>query len=155
MERAATILDCDENHRRTGPHCCERPIAIEVAILFEAGRAGNPEASFLHICNRAQLPRSRCLCRQAVSCNLNAMCNRFRSIHEWSEIPRHLPVQTRLNFAFNPNVAPTELVPTFLATRQGPEPVIARFGINVTGKDGKPRPPLLNARTDGMKNGAA
>jgi putative SOS response-associated peptidase YedK len=79
------------------------------------------------------------------------MCNRFRSIHEWSEIPRRLQVRARLNFAFNPNVAPTELVPVFLATRQGdPEPVIARFGINLTGK---PRPPLLNARTDGMKRG--
>jgi putative SOS response-associated peptidase YedK len=82
------------------------------------------------------------------------MCNRFRSIHEWSEIPRRLQVRTRLNFAFNPNVAPTELVPVFLATREGdPEPVIARFGINLTGKDGKLRPPLLNARTDGMKRG--
>ena len=80
------------------------------------------------------------------------MCNRFRSIHEWSEIPRRLQVRTRLNFAFNPNVAPTELVPVFLGTPEGdPEPVIARFGINLTGKDGKPRPPLLNARTDGMK----
>jgi putative SOS response-associated peptidase YedK len=82
------------------------------------------------------------------------VCNRFRSIHEWSEIPRRLQVRTRLNFAFNPNVAPTELVPVFLATLKGdPEPVIARFGINLTGKDGKPRPPLLNARTDGMKRG--
>jgi hypothetical protein len=32
--------------------------------------------------------------------------------------------------------------------------VIARFGINMTGKDGKPRPPLLNARTDGETLGS-
>jgi putative SOS response-associated peptidase YedK len=82
------------------------------------------------------------------------MCNRFRSIHEWSEIPRQLATDARLNFAFNPNVAPSELVPVFVARPdEPPEPVIARFGINMTGKDGKPRPPLLNARTDGIKRG--
>src|SRR4051812_48229673 len=82
------------------------------------------------------------------------MCNRFRSIHEWSEIPRRLHNRARLNFEFNPNVAPTELVPVFIARSDGlPEAVIARFGINLTGKDGKPRPPLLNARTDGMRRG--
>src|SRR3954447_958191 len=68
------------------------------------------------------------------------MCNRFRSIKDWSEIPRRLLTGRRLNFEFNPNVAPTELVP-------------ARFGITLTGKDGKPRQPLLNARTDGMRRG--
>src|SRR4051812_4931348 len=82
------------------------------------------------------------------------MCNRFRSIHEWSEIPRRLQHGPRLNFAFNPNVAPTELVPVFIARSDDPpEAVIARFGINLTGKNGKPRPPLLNARTDGMRRG--
>jgi putative SOS response-associated peptidase YedK len=30
---------------------------------------------------------------------------------------------------------------------------MARFGINKTGPGGKPRPPLLNARTDGMRKG--
>jgi len=38
-----------------------------------------------------------------------------------------------INFAYNPNVAPTEQVPTFLRrTRQ-----LARFGINLPTKDGK------------------
>jgi putative SOS response-associated peptidase YedK len=39
------------------------------------------------------------------------MCNRFRSIKEWSDIPRRFHSGPRLNFEFNPNVAPTELVP--------------------------------------------
>lgn len=82
------------------------------------------------------------------------MCNRFRSIREWSEIPRTLQTRARLNFAFNPNVAPTELVPIFIAQPDGPAtPVIARFGINRIGNDGKPRPPLLNVRTDGLRRG--
>src|SRR5690242_12846232 len=82
------------------------------------------------------------------------MCNRFRSIREWSEIPRILHSGPRLNFAFNPNVAPTELVPVFVAQPDGPPTVvIARFGINKTGKDGRPRPPLLNARRDGLERG--
>jgi putative SOS response-associated peptidase YedK len=82
------------------------------------------------------------------------MCNRFRSIREWSEIPRTLYRGSRLNFDFNPNVAPTELVPIFVAQPDGsPETIMARFGITMTGKEGKPRPPLLNARTDGMRRG--
>lgn len=82
------------------------------------------------------------------------MCNRFRSIHEWSGIPRTLYSGPRLNFDFNPNVAPTELVPVLVAAPDGPaKAVLARFGINLTGRDGKPRPPLLNARTDGMRRG--
>jgi putative SOS response-associated peptidase YedK len=31
--------------------------------------------------------------------------------------------------------------------------VLARFGIHRNGPNGKPRPPLLNARTDGMRKG--
>jgi putative SOS response-associated peptidase YedK len=56
----------------------------------------------------------------------------------------------RINFAFNPNVAPTETVPVLIA---GDGVVIARFGINMAGLGGKPRPPLLNARSDGMQRG--
>jgi putative SOS response-associated peptidase YedK len=82
------------------------------------------------------------------------VCNRFRSIREWSEIPRYLHSGPRLNFEFNPNVAPTELAPILIAQADGPAKcVIARFGISLTGKDGKPRPPLLNARTDGLRRG--
>ena len=43
------------------------------------------------------------------------MCNRFRSIEEWSEIPRDLYIGPRLNFEYNPNVAPTETVPALIA----------------------------------------
>jgi hypothetical protein len=43
------------------------------------------------------------------------MCNRFRSIREWSQIPRDLYSGARINFAFNPNVAPTETVPVLIA----------------------------------------
>ena len=78
------------------------------------------------------------------------MCNRFRSIKEWSDIPRHLHSGPRINFEFNPNVAPTETVPVLIA---GDGVVLARFGIHMTGRGGKARPPLLNARTDGMRKG--
>lgn len=82
------------------------------------------------------------------------MCNRFRSVREWSDIPRRYHSGPRLNFEFNPNVAPTELVPAILArSHVEAETVLARFGINLTGRDGKPRPPLLNARTDGLRRG--
>ena len=78
------------------------------------------------------------------------MCNRFRSIKEWSQIPRQLHSGPRVNFEFNPNVAPTETVPVLIA---GNGLVIARFGINRISAGGKPRPPLLNARTDGIRKG--
>ena len=39
----------------------------------------------------------------------------FRSIREWSDIPRRYHSGPRLNFEFNPNVAPTELVPVLVA----------------------------------------
>lgn len=78
------------------------------------------------------------------------MCNRFRSIHEWSQIPRQLYSGPRVNFEFNPNVAPTEIVPVLIA---GDDVVLARFGIKKSGAGGKPLPPLLNARTDGMRKG--
>ena len=58
------------------------------------------------------------------------MCNRFRSIREWSDIPRHLHSGPRINFEFNPNVAPTELVPVLVA---GEGIVLARFGIHRLG----------------------
>ena len=78
------------------------------------------------------------------------MCNRFRSIREWSDIPRRYHSGPRLNFEFNPNVAPTELVPVLVA-EEGI--VLARFGINRLGSGDRPRPPLLNVRTDGMRKG--
>ena len=55
------------------------------------------------------------------------MCNRFRGIKDWSAIPRTL-TKKLLNFAYNPNVAPTEQVPAFLAERGKPlETKMARF----------------------------
>ena len=82
------------------------------------------------------------------------MCNRFRSLKDWSEVPLLLLIGRLLNFEFNPNVAPTELVPVFLARPEAsPQTVMARFGITIPGKDRKPRQPLLNARTDGMRRG--
>ena len=69
---------------------------------------------------------------------------------EWSDIPRHLHIGSRINFEFNPNVAPTELVPVLVA---GEGIVLARFGIHRLGSGEKPRPPLLNVRADGMRKG--
>ncbi len=71
------------------------------------------------------------------------MFNRFRSIREWSEIPRILHSGPRLNFAFNPNIASTELVPVFVAQPDDPPTVvIACFGINKTGKEWQAAPAL-------------
>jgi putative SOS response-associated peptidase YedK len=81
---------------------------------------------------------------------LLACPNRFRSIKESSDIPRQFRSEPLLNFEFNPNVAPTELVPVLVA-REGV--VLTRFGINRLGSADKPRPPLLNVRTDGMRKG--
>ena len=47
------------------------------------------------------------------------MCNRIRGLKEWSEIPRSL-TRSLINFKYNPNVAPTEQVPAFLAERGKP-----------------------------------
>jgi putative SOS response-associated peptidase YedK len=64
-------------------------------------------------------------------------------------------VRARINFAYNPNVAPTEQVPVFLAERGKPLVTrLARFGINLASSSGKKRPPLLNARTDSLRRGA-
>src|SRR5215475_7698290 len=83
-----------------------------------------------------------------------AMCNRIRGLKEWSEIPRNL-TRPLINFEYNPNVAPTEQVPTFLAERGKPPATrMARFGINLASSGGKRRPPLLNARTDNLRRGS-
>ena len=83
------------------------------------------------------------------------MCNRIRGLKEWSEIPRTL-ARSLINFEYNPNVAPTEQIPTFLAERGKPVVTkLARFGINLPAKDGKRRPPLLNARTDSLRRGSS
>ena len=82
------------------------------------------------------------------------MCNRFRGVREWSEIPRQL-ARARINFDYNPNVAPTEQVPAFLAERGKPLATrLARFGINLASSGRKKRPPLLNARTDSLRRGS-
>jgi putative SOS response-associated peptidase YedK len=82
------------------------------------------------------------------------MCNRIRGLKEWSEIPRTLGARL-INYEYNPNVAPTERVPAFLAERGKPlETRLARFGINLAASAGKKRPPLLNARTDTLRRGS-
>jgi len=82
------------------------------------------------------------------------MCNRIRGLKEWSEIPRSL-TRSLINFEYNPNVAPTEQVPAFLAERGKPLATrMARFGINLASSAGKRRPPLLNARTDSLRRGS-
>jgi hypothetical protein len=81
------------------------------------------------------------------------MCNRIRGLKEWSEIPRSL-ARSLINFEYNPNVAPTEQMPAFLAERGKPLATrMARFGINLASSGGKRRPPLLNARTDSLRRG--
>jgi hypothetical protein len=70
------------------------------------------------------------------------MCNRIRGLKEWSEIPRSL-ASSLINFEYNPNVAPTEQVPAFLAERGKPLATrMARFGINLASSGSKRRPPF-------------
>ena len=65
------------------------------------------------------------------------MCNRIRGLKEWSDIPRSL-TRSLINFEYNPNVAPTEQVPAFLAERSKPLATrMARFGINLASSGGK------------------
>jgi putative SOS response-associated peptidase YedK len=83
------------------------------------------------------------------------MCNRIRGLREWSEIPRVLARLPLVNFEYNPNVAPTEQIPAFLAERRNPITTkLARFGISLSAIKGKKRPPLLNARTDTLRRGS-
>src|SRR6516162_7970885 len=66
-----------------------------------------------------------------------AMCNRIRGLKEWSDIPRSL-TRSLINFEYNPNVAPTEQVPAFLAERSKPLATrTARFGIILASSGGK------------------
>jgi putative SOS response-associated peptidase YedK len=82
------------------------------------------------------------------------MCNRFRGLKDWSQLPRQL-AGARINYAYNPNVAPTEQVPVLLGESGKPVATkMARFGINLKGPPGKKRPPLLNARTDTLRRGS-
>lgn len=99
-------------------------------------------------------PASNLLCC-AQDTYISLMCNRIRGLREWSEIPRMLARLPLVNFEYNPNVAPTEQVPTFLAERGKPLTTkLARFGINLSAAKGKKRPPLLNARTDTLRRGS-
>jgi len=58
-------------------------------------------------------------------------------LKEWRDIPRSLTGKL-INFEYNPNVAPIEQVPAFIAERDKPVAArLARFGINLPAKDGK------------------
>src|SRR5205823_7865941 len=93
-------------------------------------------------------------CKRLAEHYMSPMCNRIRGLKEWSEIPRTL-ARSLINFEYNPNVAPTEQVPAFLAERGKPLATrMARFGINLASHGGKRRPPLLNARTDSLRRGS-
>ena len=66
-------------------------------------------------------------------------------------VPRRFHSGPRLNFEFNlTSRRQSSLVPALVA---GEDVVLARFGINRLGSADKPRPPLLNVRTDGMRKG--
>jgi putative SOS response-associated peptidase YedK len=83
------------------------------------------------------------------------MCNHIRGLQEWSELPRALTRLPLINFDYNPNVAPTEQVPAFLAERDKPLACkLARFGITLPATSVRKRPPLLNVRTDTLRRGS-
>jgi putative SOS response-associated peptidase YedK len=64
--------------------------------------------------------------------------------------PVGIRLLTKRGTDWSAHVAPTELVPVLVA---GEGVVLARFGIHRLGSGDKPRPPLLNVRTDGMRKG--
>ena len=81
------------------------------------------------------------------------MCNRFRSIHAAENSPRALREALRFNFEFNPNVAPTDVVPVYMARLDGPpQAVMARFGVSKA--QGGKTFALTNARTDKIRQGS-
>ncbi|MDB5490378.1 MAG: hypothetical protein JWO78_227 [Micavibrio sp.] len=86
---------------------------------------------------------------------MNAMCNRFRGVDTLNDLPRVYDFG-RINFEYNPNVAPTESVPALLAERgQEVRVQMARFGIALgPTKTAGARPPLLNSRMDTLRNGS-
>ena len=109
-----------------------------------------PFATFCAACGAALK-----LCRTRKPTISVGMCNRIRGLKEWREIPRDLANKPLVNFEYNPNVAPTEMVPAFLADDDKLVVArLARFGINFPPRDGKKRPPLLNARTDTLRRGS-
>lgn len=81
------------------------------------------------------------------------MCNRIRSIKDWSQTPREL-AGALINFEFNPNVAPTEFVPGFLSGIQ-PEPImrLVRFGISSRKALELGRNLILNTRMETARTG--
>ena len=82
------------------------------------------------------------------------MCNRIRNVQQFLDISLALNV-ARINSEYNPNVAPTEMTPTVqMCQGKGRKAKLARFGINLKSTDGKPRPPLLNSRTDTLRRGS-
>lgn len=84
---------------------------------------------------------------------ITLMSNRFRGVTDWSQIPREI-AGARLNFEYNPNVAPTEFVPIVLGERdKQADTRMARFGIVLKAAAGKKRPSLLNARADTLRRG--
>lgn len=82
------------------------------------------------------------------------MCSRFRGISDYGQLPRHLQWPGLPNFESNANVAPTEAVPVFLTENDSHAARLGRFGIVRPGPGGKPRPPLLNNRTDTLMKGS-
>ncbi len=82
------------------------------------------------------------------------MCSRFRSIEDYAQLPHILRWNSLPNFEFNPNVAPTEQVPIFLTDDGEKVARLGRFGITMSGPDGKQHAALLNNRTDSLMKGS-
>lgn len=82
------------------------------------------------------------------------MCNRVRSVKDWSQIPRELS-RDLVNLEYSPNVAPTETTPAFLTgLDKAVVTRLTRFGITMSSADGRKRAPLLNARLDSLRRGS-
>ena len=91
------------------------------------------------------------------------------SLNSWGEAPTLPPCATASARSKNGPIshaiftAGRASISSSIRTSRRPKPsrsliagdgvVLARFGIHMTGRGGKARPPLLNARTDGMRKG--
>ena len=78
------------------------------------------------------------------------MCTRFRTVADLERLLEEYGITSRVNYEYNPNVAPTETVPIIRTSKsEGKKITLARFGlVPPWSKTAKPIPPMVNARAD-------
>lgn len=81
------------------------------------------------------------------------MCARFKGMATVHDIVNHYRIKQRLNFPYNPNVAPSESVPIVRSSKsEGIKLEMARFGLVPSwAKDVKVGYSMINARADTIR----